>query len=169
MDERIEMAGGKEAFRALLDRFFGFTHAEDVSGRFEGFNNESDIEAPAAYHFCDGQDHLCEVVNSCVKYMFAEGRGGIPGNNDSGGLTSCYLWNALGLFPVSAQDKVLITSPLMLKSVWHLANGNTLTVKREGKGIYSYRATWNGAEVPNFELKASELMNGGELIVYMHE
>ena len=101
--------------------------------------------------------------------MFTEGRGGIPGNNDSGGLTSCYLWNALGLFPVSGQDKVIITSPRMLKSVWHLASGNTLTVKRVGDGIYSDRATWNGAEVPGFELKASELMNGGELTIYMHE
>ena len=169
MEERIEMAGGKERFHQLLDRFFGFTHAEDVSGRFEGYNNESDIEAPAAYHYCDGHDRLCEIVNACVIYMFTEGRGGIPGNNDSGGLTSCYLWNALGLFPVSGQDKVIITSPRMLKSVWHLASGNTLIVKRVGDGIYSDRATWNGEDVHNLELKASELMDGGELIIYMHE
>ena len=57
----------------------------------------------------------------------------------------------------------------MLKSVWHLHNGNTLTVRREGKGIYPERATWNSSEVQNFELKASELMNGGELVIYMRE
>ena len=169
MEERVEMAGGKEKFMALLDRFFGYTFPEDVSGRFEGYNNESDLEAPAAYHYCDGHDKLCEITNACVKYMFTEGRGGIPGNNDSGGTTSCYMWNALGLFPISNQDKVIITSPLMLKSVWHLSSGKTLTIRREGKGIYSYKATFNGEEVENFELKASKLQEGGELTIYMHE
>ena len=169
MEERMLMAGGKEKFREKLDRFFGYTFPEDTSARFEGFNNETDLEAPAAYHFCDGHDKLCEITNACVKYMFTEGRGGIPGNNDSGGTTSCYMWNALGLFPISAQDKVIITSPLMLKSTWHLANGKTLVVKREGEGIYSYKATFNGEEVENFELKASKLQEGGELIIYMHE
>ncbi|MBP3323739.1 MAG: glycoside hydrolase family 92 protein, partial [Clostridia bacterium] len=169
MEERVKLAGGKEKFMALLDRFFGYTHPEDVSGRFEGYNNESDLEAPAAYHYCDGHDKLCEITNACVKYMFSEGRGGIPGNNDSGGTTSCYMWNALGLFPLSAQNKVLITSPLMLKSVWHLSNGKTLTVKREGDGIYSYKAVFNGKELDKMEIKASELQQGGELIIYMHE
>lgn len=169
MEERVEMAGGKEKFKALLDRFFGFTHAEDVSARFEGFNNETDMETPVAYHYCDGQEQLCEVMDACVTYMYSEGRGGCPGNNDSGGMTSCYMWNALGLFPISGQDKVIITSPRMLKSVWHLHNGNTLTVRREGEGIYTTKAVFDGREVENFELKASELMNGGELVIYMHE
>lgn len=169
MEERINLAGGKEKFKVLLDKFFGYIDPEDVSARFEGYNNETDLEAPAAYHFCGGQKELCEITNACVKYMFTEGRGGIPGNNDSGGTTATYMWNALGLFPLSGQDKVIITSPLMLKSVWHLANGKTLTVKREGDGIYSYKAVFNGKELPDLELKASELQNGGELIIYMQE
>ena len=44
--------------------------------------------------------------------MYTTGRGGLPGNNDSGGLTSCYVWNAVGLFPVTGQPVYLIGSPI---------------------------------------------------------
>lgn len=37
---------------------------------------------------------------------------GCRGNNDSGGLSSCYVWNAIGLFPVSGQPVMLIGSPI---------------------------------------------------------
>ena len=39
---------------------------------------------------------------SCTN-MFGIGRGGLPGNDDSGGLSSWYVWASLGLFPVAGQ------------------------------------------------------------------
>ena len=66
MRSRIELAGGDEAFVAMLDDFFGYG-AQPVSqpgvqpepdemvvgyalNRFEGLNNEPDMESPWAYH-----------------------------------------------------------------------------------------------------------------------
>ena len=71
-----------------------------------------------------------------LTYMFTEGRGGVPGNNDSGGLCSCYLWNALGVFPVSGQDLMIIGSPRSLESTLRLGNGKEFTIKKQGRGIY---------------------------------
>ncbi len=63
MAERVALAGGKGRFARLLDSFFGFgkesvrqmTHTRahaDISKanyhRFEGFNNECDMETPYA-------------------------------------------------------------------------------------------------------------------------
>ena len=40
----------------------------------------------------------------CVKNSaFGVGRGGLPGNDDSGGLSSWFVWASLGLFPVAGQ------------------------------------------------------------------
>jgi len=164
MPTRLEIAGGKARYAELLDEFFGFTGENPA---FEGFNNETDMETPYAYHYAERQDRVCEVVRAGLDYMFTDGRGGIPGNNDSGGLSSLYMWNMSGVFPVSGQDLMLVGSPRLKKTVFHLANGNTFTVKSVGNGIYTQRATLNGRNLENFEFSASEMMNGGELIIEM--
>ena len=165
MPARIALAGGKEKFEALLDKFFGFADPEDVSARFEGFNNETDMEMPYAYHYVGAQEKLTEVLDGGVKYMFTEGRGGIPGNNDSGGLSSLYIWNTLGIFPVSGQDLMLIGAPQFDRAVMHLANDRDLTIVREGAGVLVKRAVLNGKVLENFEFAASEMMNGGTLVL----
>jgi len=167
MDTRLDIAGGKENYARLLDRFFGFTDAEDVSGRFEGFNNETDMETPYAYYYADRHDRVCEVVAAGTEYMFAEGRGGIPGNNDSGGLTSLYMWNAMGIFPVSGQDLMLIGTPRLNRAAIHMANGRDFTIIRKGEGIYVKAALLNGRLLKKMSFTVTEMMQGGELILTM--
>ena len=170
MAGRIALAGGMEAFEALLDRFFGFTDPEDVSGRFEGFNNETDMETPYAYCYIGRQDKLAQILRAADRYMFrtaagSTGSGGIPGNNDSGGTSSCYVWNCLGLFPVSGQDRMFIGMPKFACVMLALANGKTLVIRREGTGEYPVSASLNGAECPGLMLAASRMMEGGELVI----
>ena len=168
MPARIEMAGGKEAFAALADRFFGFSHPEDASSCcFEGFNNETDMESPYVYHFAGRHDRLCEVIHAGLTYMFTEGRGGVPGNNDSGGLCSCYLWNALGVFPVSGQDLMIIGSPRVREAVLHLGNGKLFRIQKQGAGIYVKSAALNGQPMKTLAFSVREMMAGGELLVTM--
>ena len=169
MPTRVAIAGGKEAYTKLLDRFFGFTHAEDVSGRFEGFNNETDMETPFAYYYADRHDRVCQVISDGLDSVFAEGKGGMPGNNDSGGLSSLYMWNAMGIFPVSGQDLMLIGTPRLLKSVIHMANGKDFIIRREGEGIYVKQAELNGRKLDSMAFAVSEMMQGGELVLIMAE
>lgn len=169
MEERIAYAGGRERFVRLLDRFFGYTDAQDTSARFEGYNNESDMEAPAAYYYAGRHDRLCEVVSAGIKQMFSDGRGGLPGNDDSGGLSSCYVWNVCGLFPVTGQDLIIIGSPLMNKTVFHLANGKDFTVVKSGSGIYVKNAVLCGRTLEKRSFAASEMMQGGTLLLEMSE
>jgi Putative alpha-1,2-mannosidase len=168
-ERRIALAGGSECYNTLADRFFGFATPDDTSERFEGFNNETDMEAPYAYHFTGRHDRLAEVISGGDKYMFSVGRGGVPGNNDSGGLTSCWLWNALGIFPVSGQDKMIIGSPVIKRAELSLASGQTFIITAHGKGIYVKSATLNGRSLPKFEFTVSEMMDGGNLELELSE
>lgn len=163
MESRIALCGSTERFVTLLDRFFGYTHPEDTQTRFEGFNNETDMEAPYAYLYAGRHDRLCEVIDAGNRYMFTTGRGGLPGNNDSGGLSSCYIWNVLGLFPVSGQDLMLVGTPRFARAVLRLANGNQFVVEKQGHGIYVKEALLDGELLTDFRISVKRMMRGGIL------
>ena len=169
MDTRMALAGGKEGFTSLADRFFGFVNPGSEENSFEGFNNETDMETPYVYHFAGRHDRLSEIVDGCLRYMFTTGRGGIPGNNDSGGLCACYIWNAVGLFPVSGQDLMIIGSPRARRVTFSLSSGSTFTVEKEGSGIYVAQAFLNGKELDSLSFTAGEMMAGGTLRLIMSE
>lgn len=169
MKSRIALCGSGETearagFIRRLDRFFGFTHPEDKTARFEGYNNETDMEAPYAYHFAGRRDRMCEVLRAGMKYMFAEGRGGLPGNNDSGGLSSCYVWNTVGIFPLSGQDRMIIGAPAVKEAVLHPGSGKTLTVVNRS-GNTADRADLDGTALPDMALSVRQMMRGGTLTI----
>ena len=178
MQERIELAGGKERFVRLLDDFFGFgkeslkqiTHLgadEDINAtdyrRFQGFNNECDMEAPYAYIYAGRHDRLCDIIHGCITQSYTTGKGGLPGNNDSGGLSACFVWNALGLFPVPGTGEFLLGSPYIKKARVKLSSGNTLEIEATGNGYYVEKATFNGITVKDFTVCARDIMQGGKL------
>lgn len=188
MDERIKLAGGNERFVALLDRFFGYgaepvtlpTNPHDPKpvkegmklGRFEGFNNESDTETPFSYIFADRHDRTCEVIRAGLKYMFTTGKGGIPGNNDTGALSSLYVLCSLGLFPVSGQDLMLIASPTVDGATVRLSSGKQLEIivnDNSDKNIYVKRVIFNDKEIKNYRMSIREFMDGGKLEFFMSD
>jgi len=48
----------------------------------------------------------------------------------------------------------------------HLAGGKDLEIRRAGDGNYAKRAVFNGKSCENFTIKASEMMDGGEIVIY---
>jgi putative alpha-1,2-mannosidase len=190
MAGRIELAGGDTAFTAMLDEFFGFGAepvtqpglapdlAEMTAGyalhRFEGLNNEPDMEVPWAYMYAGRPDRTAEVVHAAVHQMFGTGRGGLAGNDDSGGLSSWYVWASLGIFPVAGQNVVLINAP-SYASASIAVPGGRLEIRtrgfREGEGDdpppvqYVESVTLDGARLDRPWLTGQELHAGGELVV----
>lgn len=185
MEERIALAGGKEKFTEMLDSFFGFGResvkqltyvgaGREIDAaryhRFEGFNNECDMETPYAYIYAGRNDRTCEVIHAGITQSYLSGRGGLPGNNDSGGLSSCYVWNVLGLFPAACRGELLVGSPHIDGAVLRLASGKVLEIEvnRKKKGEYiTDAAFFNGRPLTDFRIKASDLMKGGKLTVIM--
>ena len=188
MPARIRLAGGDERFVSLLDRFFGYG-ADPVKplgerpgldeltvgaalNRFEGLNNEPDLEAPWAYHYAGRPDRTAEVVHAAINNQFGLGRGGLPGNDDSGGLSSWYVWASLGLFPVAGQSRYLLNAPSFSEA--RLAVGERELeietigfVEPEPDGPVSYvqSASFNGQPLARSWLSAQELHAGGRLVV----
>jgi len=181
MPGRIALSGGAESFVNQLDQFFGFdaqpvqqvgcepTSKEMKLGhnlnRFEGFCNEPDMEVPYVYSYAGRHDHTCDVVREGLK-LFTPTPGGMVGNDDSGAMTSWYVWSALGLFPVAGQDLFIIGSPIFKKSVIHLPIGNfTLEAPNTSdQNRYITSATLNGQMIDQPFLKQSDLAGGTVLL-----
>ncbi len=179
MEKRIALCG-KEGFTEIADSFFGYGKEPvkqcDISDgwdyiesldlrRFDGINNEHDMEAPFVYIEAGRHDRTAEIVRGVQRYMFCRGRGGLPGNNDTGALSSWYVWCALGLFPVSGQDKMYIANPLVSSATVKLANGNTLDIRVTGEGDCVNSAEFNGRPLENFTFTVREMMQGGTLVI----
>ena len=183
MEERIDLLGGKDGLLKRLDSFFGFdgdgikqmTHLNaypDISKtayhRFEGFNNECDMETPYAYVYTDRHDRLEDIIRECVTRCFGLGRGGLPGNNDSGGLSSLLVWNTLGIFPASGNGEFLVGLPMIKSAEIDLSSGNRLRISLTDQGSrYISRVLWNGSDVNNFRLRIQDVMAGGELEIIL--
>ncbi|WP_420450909.1 glycoside hydrolase domain-containing protein [Ilumatobacter sp.] len=188
MATRIELAGGDERFRSLLDRFFGVgadpveqlgvdPSAAEIAagyalGRFEGLNNEPDMDAPWCYHYIGRPDLTADVVHAAVTNRFSTGRGGLPGNDDSGGLSSWYVWASLGIFPVAGQQVFLLGPPSFPRVTSRLGSA-VLTIETEGfvepradgPAQYVQSASLDGVDLDRSWISAAEFHRGGELVV----
>ncbi|MBO5285451.1 MAG: glycoside hydrolase family 92 protein [Clostridia bacterium] len=185
IDERISLVNGKKEYEKLLDAFFGFGKTSikqitDVDAaqaifdshhhRFEGFNNECDMETPYSYIYVGRHDKLCEILHECVNYSFALGKGGLPGNNDSGGLSSCFLFNYLGIFPIAGSGKFLLGAPSCKKATINLFNGKKLVINAHNLSNENYfvqSVCVNGNKVSDFTVSCNDIFNGCVIDFYM--
>jgi len=195
MAARIRMVGGDEAFVAVLDAFFGYgappvtqpgnrpSQAEMAAGyalnRFEGLNNEPDMEAPWSYHYAGRPDRTAEVVHSALTWQFGTGPGGLPGNDDSGGLSSWYVWASLGLFPVAGQSLFLVNTPAFERAVLQAGDAEFVVETRghretsiSSDGLdehpppqYVQCARLNGEPLEATHLSAADVHAGGRLVL----
>ena len=193
MAARIGLAGGDAAFIDRLDHFFGYgadpvkqpgvrpLPVEMAAGyalnRFEGLNNEPDMEAPWAYHYAGRPDRTAEIVHSALTWQFGTGPGGLPGNDDSGGLSSWYVWASLGLFPVAGQNLFLVNAPAFARSVMRVGGGEFVIeasghhetpigvdgISRTPPPQYVQSATLNGRPLHTTHLTAADVHQGGRL------
>lgn len=188
MAARIALTGGDGPFVDMLDRFFGFGADPVVQpglapgldeltagyalDRFEGLNNEPDMEAPWAYMYAGRPDRTAQVVHDVVQQQFSTGRGGLPGNDDSGGLSSWYVWATLGLFPVAGQNTYLVNAPAWREARIDvgdrpLAIETTGFVEPEpgGPAQFVQQVHLDGEPLDRPYLTGAELHSGGRLLI----
>lgn len=174
MAERVSLAGGTVAFGRMLEEFFavGFEpkagDGERIArgGRFEGFNNESDIDAPYSCIWAGRAALFAEICALGRRCRFTNGEGGLPGNNDSGGLSAWYVWSCLGLHPLSGTPYYLLGSPSVDFAEIDFARGTlAIEVARESpESIYPMGYEFDGRSFSEPWLSVDEVETGGRLV-----
>lgn len=151
----IKMCGGKKAFEHRLDRFFELGHYNIA--------NEPSFLTPCLYHWIGRPDKTNARLAQILPNYNASAMG-IPGNDDSGAMSSWLAFHMMGLYPNAGHDYYLVHKPILKETVLNLANGKTLKiVSKKGK---KDKATLNGRKLKNMFLTHKQLMKGGELSIY---
>jgi predicted alpha-1,2-mannosidase len=164
MRRLIEMAGGNEMFVHRLDNVFLRRHF-DVT-------NEPGFLIPVLYNYAGRPDKTADIVHLLLEKAFTDNRAGIPGNDDSGAMSSWLIFSTLGLFPVSGQDVYLISTPSIPDASLTLGNGKRLRIiakhlDANGLNRYVQSATLNGADLPTSWFRHAQIRDGATLILTM--
>jgi putative alpha-1,2-mannosidase len=159
----IEKSGGPETFVRRLDAFF------DVPGRYD-VGNEPGFLAPYLYIWAGRPDKTDARVRQIVAASYHAGPKGLPGNDDSGAMSSWYAFGQIGIFPNAGQDVYLIGSPAYPRTTLHLAGGKDFVIEARNlspDNVYVTSATLNGQPLDRAWLRHPEIAAGGRLVLTM--
>jgi predicted alpha-1,2-mannosidase len=159
----IAKIGGMQKFVDRLDAFFA------VPGRYD-VGNEPGFLAPYLYNWAGRPDKTAEHVREIIAKSYHAGPTGLPGNDDSGAMSSWYAFGQMGIFPNAGQDVYLIGSPAYSQTTLHLAGGKDFVIEareQSAENIYVTAATLNGKPLDRSWLRHSEIAAGGRLVLTM--
>lgn len=154
--------GGKDAFKNRLDTFF--------EKGFYNVSNEPDFLTPNLYHWIGRPDLSSKRTRDIIERSFNSSAKGIPGNDDSGAMSSWLAFHMMGLYPNAGQSYYLINSPLVKQSIIRVGAGKTFkitTTNFSDQNIYIRSATLNGRPYNLSWIEHADLMKGGELQLEM--
>ena len=152
----IAACGGAEAFRKRLDLFF--------DRKRYNVGNEPSFLTPCLYHWIGRPDLTSDRVRQIICDYYTDQPDGLPGNDDSGAMSSWLAFHMLGLYPNAGQSYYLLHAPLIPEWTLQLSNGNMLHGILKGKGTHFEKVTLNGKVLDDARLEHADLMEGGELV-----
>jgi predicted alpha-1,2-mannosidase len=159
----IERSGGNDTFVRRMDAFFA------VPGRYD-VTNEPGFLSPYLYIWASRQDRTADQIRAILANSFHSGPKGLPGNDDSGAMSSWYAFGKMGFYPNAGQDVYLIGSPAFPEMSIHLANGKTFTIEAKNvttRNKYVAHAEWNGRPYTKAWFRNEDIMRGGRLVLTM--
>jgi predicted alpha-1,2-mannosidase len=176
----IHLLGGREKFCAKLDEFFSLPYhpkgiARDVTGMIGQYcqGNQPDVQTPYFYDYAGEPWKTQAIVREILRDLYGSDPAGLayPGMDDQGSTSSCYVFGALGFYPVNpALPDYIIGSPIFNKETIHLGNGRDLVIiakHNSEKNIYIQSATLNGKPWNKPWFSQSDIADGGTFVFKM--
>ncbi|HTY11694.1 MAG TPA: GH92 family glycosyl hydrolase [Bacteroidota bacterium] len=158
----IVKTGGTDAFRSRLDTFF--------DNGYYNVSNEPDFLTPCLYHWVGRPDVSSQRIRSIIDTCYNSSRSGIPGNDDSGAMSSWLAFHMMGLYPNAGQPYYLITAPFFPRVALHEEEGGTFTIIARNlseKNLFIQSATLNGRPFNQAWIGHREILEGGTLTLEM--
>ena len=160
--ELIRLSGGEKAFVNRLDVFFG--------RGYYIIENEPGFLTPNLYTWARRYDKSAKKIHEIITENYNTGRGGLPGNDDSGAMSSWFAFQAMGIFPNAGQDVYLIGSPIIGSTKIKMDNGKTFKIiahNLSDDNIYVTKAILNGKTLKQAWFRHTDISENGVLELYM--
>jgi predicted alpha-1,2-mannosidase len=158
----IEKCGGKDMFRKRLDTLFD-------SG-FYNVGNEPSFLTSCLYHWIGRPDLSSERTRKIITDNYDATSCGIPGNDDSGAMSSWLDFHLMGLYPNAGQSYYLITSPFFRQTKICMENGKIFVITAKNlsdKNRFVKSAALNGVKYDKAWIEHADVAAGGELLLEM--
>ncbi|HTY12244.1 MAG TPA: GH92 family glycosyl hydrolase [Bacteroidota bacterium] len=152
----VKLSGGKEIFAAKL------THG--LQDTLIDFSNEPAFLAVQTFQYAGRPDLASFWVRKLAKDGFT--LIGVPGNDDSGAMSSWYAFTAMGFFPNAGQPIYYLTGPMWKKVSVELENGKTLRIdapEASEKNIYVQSCEVNGKKWNHSWIDHRTIMDGASI------
>ncbi|MBC8009774.1 MAG: glycoside hydrolase family 92 protein, partial [Burkholderiales bacterium] len=143
----IELVGGREKFIARLQ------HALDKN--LLKLDNEPSFLIPQLFHHVGRPDLAAKTLHEITGKSFT--LRGYPGDDDSGAMSSYYVWSKIGLFPNAGQDLYYVNGPAFPRVVVRRPGNAPLTITRTGEGFYVTSVKLDGKPLDRSWLRHAEL------------
>ncbi len=118
VEQLIEKCGGEDEFCDRLN--YG------IETRLVDYGNEPAFLAPYLFAYTSKPYLTTDAIDKLRDSFTMDGP---PGNDDSGAMSSWFMFSSLGFFPNAGQDLYYITSPRYENAVIKLANGAEIVIK----------------------------------------
>ena len=173
------IVGGNEKLSEKLDTMFSLNPLPEdklpifstgMIGQY-AHGNEPSHHVAYLYNYIGKPWKTQKLVREILDTQYKNEPNGHCGNEDCGQMSSWYVFNALGFYPVNpAQGVYAFGSPIVDTALIHLENGKTFNVKalnNNSKNIYIQSVTLNGKAINKNYITHKEIMNGGVLVFTM--
>ncbi len=154
----VEACGGEEEFRRRLDAFF--------EKGYYNVANEPSFLTPCLYHWIGRPDLSTLRIHQIINDNYTDAPDGLPGNDDSGAMSSWLAFHMMGLYPNAGHDYYLLSLPILEEYAMTLENGNVLRVSVKGKGSNFGYATLNGERLEGARITHQQILAGGDLVFW---
>jgi predicted alpha-1,2-mannosidase len=152
----IKLMGGKEKFVERLE------HA--LNNNLIDYGNEPAFLALRTFNHAGRPDLTSKWAHSIMKNNYD--LTGYTGNDDTGAMSSWYIFSAIGFFPNAGQDIYYLNAPLYAKSELTLGNGKKLSIissNASESNIYIKSCRINGKQWHYSIINHSDIANGGTI------
>lgn len=158
--ELVELSGGKAMFVKKLN--YGFEK------HLIHYDNEPAFLAVHGFIYADRPDLTSFWVRQLMSKSFTDK--GYPGNDDSGAMSSWFIFSAMGFFPNAGQDIYYLTGPSFKNTKIHLSNGKLLTIRAPNaspQNIYIKSILVNGVKWKGNIITHDVIQKGGTIVFEM--
>ena len=179
----MKLMGGREQFIKRLDGLFEepfgeakfvflaqFPDATALMGNYPQ-GDEPSFHIPYFYNYAGEPWMTQRRVREIMRTWYTSGLMGIPGDEDWGAMSSWYVFNAMGFYPVTPGSPTYnVGSPIFDEIKIDLENGKVFTIRAKGQSAhnkYIQSATLNGKPLNKPWFDHSDLASGGTLILQM--
>jgi predicted alpha-1,2-mannosidase len=170
--ELIHYCGGPELFEQRLDTFFTkkSVSTNPYTSGYYNVSNEPGFLTPLLYNYIGKPWKSAERIRHIIAENYRTGIDGLPGNEDSGSMSSWYIFHTMGFYPVAGTDVYLIGTPAVSTSLT-MENGKKINIKailpenlKQGEEArYIQSCKLNGQPCNRSWFRHSDIANGAEI------